>query len=79
MYNLRAVLKRVKLPISTTLAGTSFHSRMIKEKYSLLSVNFDQCNISTFPNDLHMTSHPFADLKPIERLFSELSPREKYF
>ena len=29
MYNLRAILKRLKFPISTTLVGRSFHSRII--------------------------------------------------
>ena len=35
MYDLRAILKRLKFPISTTLAGRSFHSRIIltKEEY----------------------------------------------
>ena len=36
MYDLRAILKRLKFPISTTLAGRSFHSRIIltkKEKW----------------------------------------------
>ena len=32
MYNLRAILKRLKFPISTTLAGRSFRSQIILTK-----------------------------------------------
>ena len=36
MYDLRAILKRLKFPISTTLAGRSFHSRIILTKKEFL-------------------------------------------
>ena len=32
MYDLRAILKRLKFPITTTLAGRLFHSRIILTK-----------------------------------------------
>ena len=36
MYDLRAILKRFKFPISTTLEGRSFHSRIILTKKEYL-------------------------------------------
>ena len=36
MYDLTAILKRLKFPISTTLAGRSFHSRIILTKKEFL-------------------------------------------
>ena len=38
MYDLRAILKRLKFPTSTTLAGRSFHSRMILTKNEYIYV-----------------------------------------
>ena len=45
MYDLKAILKCLKFPISTTFAGRSFHSRIIltkKEYFELLTVK-KQC------------------------------------
>ena len=36
MYDLRAILKRLKFPISITLAGSSFHSLIILTKKEYL-------------------------------------------
>ena len=36
MYDLRAILKRLKFPISTTLVGRSFHSQIILTKKEYL-------------------------------------------
>ena len=36
MYDLRAILKRLKFPISTTLAGRSSHSQIILTKKEYL-------------------------------------------
>ena len=49
MYDLRAILKRFKFPISTTLEGRSFHSRIIltKKRVFILQLQLQLITMTT--------------------------------